>query len=372
MMTDKLHWAYTLPKDPHIYFDIFGEKYRYLPSEENYLGGGAMGDVYRGYRSNGAVVAVKRVKDCYSNNKMIRQRAVLEGNLGFRHSNLIEMLGCCVVNPDNGPIFLLSNFVNGENIDVYIKESLKNLPPDVRVEKISIIIKQVLDALDYLHSRGIVHRDIKPSNIMVENNSNVRLMDLGIARMSGGNQFSSAGFIGTPDYASPEQIRRDVNYNPLSSNDATMGIDAQSDIYSLGIVFYEMITGENPMRASVDEIKKEKNGNNVAQNGNNGNNGMSDVDSLTLVNQMYKKLPVNSKIPAKLMKVIYKATEKDKSKRYKTAMEFKQAIEDAYLPDPSPWESLSTWIQNNAMIVISCAFGFAVLIIILLLAIIAL
>lgn len=78
-----------------------------------------------------------------------------------------------------------------------------------KVEKICNVIYPVLDALDYVHSRGVVHRDIKPSNIMIENESNIRLMDLGIARMNGGNKFSAFGFIGTPQYSAPEQISRD-------------------------------------------------------------------------------------------------------------------------------------------------------------------
>lgn len=363
-MSDLLHRAYRNPKnpkDPYIYFNIFNEMYRYCPSEENLIGSGAMGDVYRGYRSNGAMIAVKRVKDYYANNKMIRQRAILEGNLGFRHQHLIEMLGCCVVHPDSGPIFLLSNFVGGENVDTYIK-CLDN--SSVRIEKISIIIKQVLDALDYLHSRGVVHRDIKPSNIMVENNSNVRLMDLGIARMSGGNKYSISGFIGTPEYASPEQIKRDVNYTPQPTDSTNDGIDAQSDIYSLGIVFYELLTGENPMKVFAE---KEAKGENVNNAGENVNKGMSAIDVKILEYQLTKKLPNNSNIPAKLMRVILKATEKDKSKRYRTAIEFKKAIDEAFLPDPSPWEKFSMWLQNNAILVVGCVVGFAVIVFILLL-----
>ena len=84
------------------------------------------------------------------------------------------------------------------------------------------VIYPVLDALDYVHSRGVVHRDIKPSNIMIENESNIRLMDLGIARMNGGNKFSAFGFIGTPQYSAPEQISRDKN--------SSVQINASTDI----------------------------------------------------------------------------------------------------------------------------------------------
>ena len=74
-----------------------------------------MGDVYRGYRcSNGALVAIKKVKDAYANNKMIRERARQEASLAFRHPNLVEMVGYCEYAPDSGPIFIVSHFVQGE------------------------------------------------------------------------------------------------------------------------------------------------------------------------------------------------------------------------------------------------------------------
>lgn len=173
------------PNDPYIYLFVMGEWYCYNPAEEP-LGSGAMGTVYLGYRcKNGEKVAVKRVKDCYANNKMIRDRAKQEASLAFRHHNLVEMIGYCEYAPDNGPVFIVSKFVSGMQIDEYAKLRLEGATD--RVEKICHIMYPVLDALDYVHSRGVVHRDIKPSNIMIENESNIRLMDLGIARMNGGN-----------------------------------------------------------------------------------------------------------------------------------------------------------------------------------------
>ena len=299
--------------DPFIYLYVSGinEWFCYNPYEPP-LGKGAMGDVYLGYRiKNGAEIAVKKVKDFYANNRMIRERARQEASLAFRHPNLVEMIGCCESAPDSGSIFILSNLVRGENIDKYVK-NFDNSPN--RVEKISHAIMAILDALDYIHSRGVIHRDIKPSNIMVENDSNIRLMDLGISRMNGGNKFSSFGFIGTPQYSAPEQIKR---------GEGNIGdpINATTDIYELGITFYELLTGENPMDAQ------------------------SEAD--TLDRQIKKTLPPNQKIPSKLMKVIWKATEKEQAKRYQTALDFKKAISDALLPEPSFSERLSRFMQDN-------------------------
>lgn len=318
--------VYQRPNDPYIYLYVMGEWYCYNPKEQP-LGSGAMGDVYRGYRcKDGSVIAVKKVKDAYANNKMIRERARQEASLAFRHPNLVEMIGYCEWSPEAGPIFILSHFVHGEDIDKYARKFDQS--PN-RVEKICNAVCSVLDALDYVHSRGVIHRDIKPSNIMIENESNVRLMDLGIARMNGGNKFSSFGFIGTPEYSAPEQMLRE-------QNGSNVQINATTDIYELGITFYELLAGKNPMSCP--------------------------SEAETLTKQMKEPLPSSDRIPRKLMKVIWKATEKEQSKRYQTALEFKQAIKDALLPDPSTSAQMSEWIQEHALLFIA---GVAVIAVIL-------
>ena len=298
--------------DPFLYLYVMGEWYCYNPMEAP-LGSGAMGDVYRGYRCRtGGIVAIKRVKDFYANNKMIRERARQEASLAFRHPNLVEMIGYCEYAPDNGPIFILSNFVQGEDIDKYVRQ-FDDSPS--RVEKISYAVCSVLDALDYVHSRGVVHRDIKPSNIMVEQGSNVRLMDLGIARMNGGNKFSSFGFIGTPEYSAPEQISREQDGGAVQ-------INATTDIYALVITFYELLAGKNPMSC--------------------------EAEAQTLTKQMKVPLPpCPEKIPKRLMQTIWKATEKSQAKRFQTALAFKQSIQQALLPEPSMMERISNWVQNH-------------------------
>lgn len=319
--------------DPFVYLHVMGEWYCFNPTNpHDRLGEGAMGIVYRGYRcKNGALVAVKRVKECYENNKMIRERARLEASLAFRHPNLVEMVGCCEWSPDNGPIFLISHFVYGDDIDKYAK-SFSDSPH--KVEKICKAICAVLDALDYIHSRGVIHRDIKPSNIMIENGSNIRLMDLGISRMNGGNTFSQYGFIGTPQYAAPEQIKRE-------EGNMSNPINATTDIYELGITFYELLTGKNPM-----DCEKE-------------------VDTLT--KQLTEPLPSDPAIPKKIMNVIWKATEKEQAKRYQTALDFKNAINNALLPDPKFSEKFIQWIQTHIVLLVCLIIFFALIIFIILL-----
>ncbi len=302
--------VYQRPNDPFIYLFVMGEWYCYDPTSTP-LGSGAMGTVYMGYRvKDGTRMAIKRVKDSYSNNPMIRERAKQEASLAFRHNNLVEMIGYCEYAPENGPIFLVSKYVSGKNIDEYAKEFLNGSD---RVEKICNAIFQILDALEYIHSRGVIHRDIKPSNIMVEGDSNIRLMDLGIARMNDGNKFSQYGFIGTPQYAAPEQILRDKT--------RTVQINAATDIYALGITFYEILTGVNPFDADTE------------------------VDTLT--RQMRESLPANDAIPKRIMSVIAKATEKEQSKRFQTAGDFRDALNDALLPPKTIFQRFKEWIGLN-------------------------
>lgn len=296
-------FQHNTPDDPYIYLWIMNEWYCYDPNSKP-LGSGAMGTVYLGYRcSDGKEMAIKRVIDSYANNPMIRERAKQEASLAFRHDNLIEMIGYCEAAPNEGPIFLVSKFVKGQNIDDY----LSTLPDDEKkVEKISHAICQVLNALEYIHSRGVVHRDIKPSNIMVEDGSNIRLMDLGIARMNGGNSYSAYGFIGTPQYSAPEQILREKT--------GAVQINASTDIYALGITYYELLTGKNPFQ--------------------------SEVEADVLTRQIRDAIPFDYSIPKPIMKVILKATEKEQAKRYQTAAEFRAAIQTALLPQPSFFERL--------------------------------
>jgi len=305
----------TREGDPFIYLRVNGDWYCYNPSEKP-LGKGAMGTVYLGYKCNTKkLVAVKRVKDMYANNRMIRERAKQEASLAFRHPNLVEMIGYCEYAPDYGPIFLLSKYVQGTDVDKYVKEHLSDATG--RVEKICNIIYPVLNALEYIHSRGVVHRDIKPSNIMVERESNVRLMDLGIARMNGGNKFSSFGFIGTPQYSAPEQILRE--------NEKNMQLNASTDVYALGITFYELLTGKNPFD--------------------------SEAEAETLARQVRMKLPPDKAIPSNLMKVIWKATEKEQLKRFQSAYEFKEAIRTA-ISEKSSWlDNLKTICKDNLALV---------------------
>lgn len=221
--------------------------HRYRYDERNLLGAGAMGIVYQGYDvDTGEQVAIKRVVDKYANNPEIRYRARQEADLMFSHPNLVEMLGCCEVAQEYGPIFIISRFVQGENIDIFINNHVRSLPHAER--RICELFFPVLDALSYIHQKGIIHMDIKPSNIMMEQGRNVRLMDLGIADVSDTINSSTSGLMGTPKYAAPEQFTDSMVSSQLTP---------ATDIYEAGVTLYELLTLRNPFSAATVAEAKE-------------------------------------------------------------------------------------------------------------------
>lgn len=289
--------------DPRIYLWADG-KWFYYDQMQQPIGSGAMGTVYVGYSMDGRTkVAIKRVNDRFADEMSIRNRARLEASLSFRHPNMIEMIGICEYPNKKGPIFMLSNYVSGKNIDKYLNEYHGYL--DNKEEFVALKICKILDALEYLHYKGVIHRDIKPSNIMIDNNTGEpKLMDLGIAKLSN-TKASSTGLVGTPQYAAPEQINRTEDDDSLTP---------ATDVYALGVTFYELLTGINPFD--------------------------SEIDSEILSNNLNKKLPKSKLISRRMMKVLRKATEKNRDKRFQTAKEFRCAIESVINSNRSFWDKI--------------------------------
>ena len=255
-----------------------------------------MGIVYAGCACDdaGDAVAVKMVNPNLSGIEGIRTRARQEAALAFRHVNLVEMIGYCE-EPDDAtsPMYIVSRFVAGSTLDDYVVNF--NTVPD-RAKRIARCMLPVLDALDYIHGKGIVHLDVKPGNIMVENERNVRLMDLGIAYRPGSIDSSSQnGLIGSPGYDAPEQhIRRGM---PVE-------IDSTTDIYQVGATLYQLLAGKRPYNGQPPVVQ-----------------------------------PIHG-VPRPLMRVIEKSLCLDRRGRYQSAREMRVALEDA-INNPEPavdWE----------------------------------
>jgi serine/threonine-protein kinase len=144
------------------------------------------------------------------------------------HPNIVTIYD---VGEDLDFSYLAMEYLEGKDLNAYIhKENL--LPFRTTID----VMRQVCDALDYAHGNGIVHRDIKPSNIMVLNDGLVKVTDFGIARVTATSRTRTGDIKGSPPFMSPEQF-------------SSSKVDGRSDIFSLGIVFYRLLTGKPPFHA---------------------------------------------------------------------------------------------------------------------------
>ena len=302
-----------------VYLNISGTWYVYDRSKEP-IGSGAMGTVYYGFMCGTNVpVAIKKVKDEFANEPGIRNRACLEASLMFRHRNLVEMLGLCEWQQGSGPIFIVSKFVRGENLDKFVKQKLSGIPQHRRIKTICDMVLPIFDALHYLHSSNILHMDIKPSNIMVENGCNIRLMDLGIANVDA-YETASRSMMGTPKYAAPEQF---------GEKGSLETIDSRTDIYELGVTIYELLCDENPFYCNDfnELIEKHK----------------------TLL------LPYNKNVPPAIIEVLRKAAHPNKRFRYANILEFRNAFKNSLVTITSkPTQSSSSGKFVKIFLAILC------------------
>lgn len=202
------------------------------------LGQGAMGTVYLAHDSLlNRLVALKTITPrpgmTEVDQKASAERFFREAKAAavLNHPNIITVydLGR---DEATGTDFIAMEYLPGQTLDQHLLEKGK-----LDFQEAAGIIRQAAEGLDYAHGRGIVHRDIKPSNLFLKEDGTVKIMDFGIARITEAATLTKTGaMVGTPAYMSPEQV---------------MGqkIDSRSDIFSLGVVFYELLTGKRPFEA---------------------------------------------------------------------------------------------------------------------------
>jgi len=247
------------------------------------LGRGAMGVVYKGEDPKiHRTVAIKTLRlSEFEEDEMgeIKERFFREAESAglLTHPNIVTIYDC---GEEHDLAYIAMEYLNGEDLEKFTRKG--SLLP---LRDTLFLVAHVADALDYAHSKSIVHRDIKPANIMrLKENKDIKVTDFGIARITTSSKTKTGVILGTPSYMSPEQV-------------AAKKVDGRSDIFSLGVVLFEMLTGQKPFEA----------------------------DDLTSL--MYKiarekhssPRSLNPKLPQVVEKIIDKAMEKDPEKRYQKA-----------------------------------------------------
>jgi len=260
------------------------------------LGGGGMGVVYEAEDLKlGRHVALKFIPENLAGDPKSLERFTREARAAslLNHPNICTIHG---IEDNNGHPFIVMEKLEGESL----KQHIAGHP--VPVEKVLDVGVQVADALMASHAKNIVHRDIKPANIFLTPSGQVKVLDFGLAKLvhnlgteddaGADNSLTAVGVIpGTAVYMSPEQARSEI-------------VDARSDLFSFGVVLYEMATGKKPFT---------------------GANSLVTLDAV-LHSKPIPPHEVNPKIPIELEGIIGKAMEKDRNRRYQSAAEMKSDL----------------------------------------------
>ncbi len=257
-----------------------------------HLGRGGMAEVYKAYQPTlDRYVAIKLMHSFLADDPDFLGRFQREAKAvaSLRHSNIVRVYDFDVA---DGLYYMVMEFIDGHTLKARLFELAAegDLLPR---EEVLQITAAVASALAYAHRRDMVHRDIKPANVMINRDGQVILTDFGIAKILSGPQFTASGaMLGTPAYMSPEQGLGEPG-------------DARSDIYALGVMLFQMVTGQLPFDADTPLAIVLKHVN----------------DPLPIPSQ------INPSLPAEIERAILKAMAKDPEHRFQTAEEFIEHLE---------------------------------------------
>lgn len=256
------------------------------------LGKGAMGTVYRGVDpAINRPVALKTIRLDFINDpaefEELKERLYREAQAAGKlsHPNIVTIYDV----GSEGPLqYIAMEYLEGQTLENLIRKKVK-----FNYRIIAQIITQICQALEYAHERGIVHRDIKPANVMVLSDYRVKVMDFGIARIDSNSMTKTGIAMGTPNYISPEQLKG-------------LPIDRRADLFSLGVVMYEMLLGRRPFK---------------------GENITSLIYSI-LHHEPEKPSAVNPQIPLLFDHIVMRALKKVPAERYQKAPELMADLHD--------------------------------------------
>jgi serine/threonine protein kinase len=216
-------------------------------------------------------------------------------------------------------VYMVMEWVDGRLLRTILIEQ-KKLP----IERAVRITLGICDALEYIHSQGVVHRDLKPENVMVDDQDRVKLIDFGIAGAEGTRRLTFAKItqaMGTPDYISPEQVKSKRG-------------DARSDVYALGVMLYEMLTGDVPFH---------------------GPNPFAIMND-RLLNNPIPPRELNPEISPELQEIIYRALERNPANRYPSAKEFASDLRNQEQVGVADRAELRDWKKRRSPWVRQVAF----------------
>ena len=257
---------------------------------QSLVGVGGMANVYRGVdEKNGNAIAVKVLKEEFLDNEELVRRFKNESKAIsiLDHPNIVKVYDVSVTDRLQ---YIVMEYVDG----ITLKEYLKQRGGALTWKETVHFATQVLRALQHAHSKGIIHRDVKPQNIMLLADGSIKMMDFGIARFSRAqSQTVSDKAIGSVHYISPEQAKGDRT-------------DARTDIYSVGVMLYEMLSGRLPFDGD----------------------GAVSIAIMQISDKAKPLAQVAPNVPQGLCQITEKAMEKDPDKRYQSAKEMLEAIEE--------------------------------------------
>jgi serine/threonine-protein kinase len=236
----------------------------------------------------GTQVAIKVPHPEIESDPTLFDRFRREEEIGTRidHPGVMKVLP----NPDRTQVYMVMEWLDGKLLRQIISG-----PPPLTLERAIQLTIAICRALEHIHAEGVVHRDLKPENIMVASDDRVHLIDFGIAASAGSKRLTFAHFsqsMGTPDYISPEQVRGKRG-------------DARSDIYEVGVMLYEMLTGTVPFK---------------------GDNPFAVMND-RLLNQPVPPRQLNPAITPQLQEIVYRALEREPRNRYASAREMAHDLE---------------------------------------------